>query len=79
MDPITAIGLLASLSNLIEASNSLLTIIKSFKDGDQELLGLFNDVLVYAEALKGFDRVLRSRQSFQVWKLNCETNEMGAA
>lgn len=63
MDPITAIGLLASLSNLIQASNSLLKVLKSFKDGDKELLELFNDVSVFAEALKGFDRVLRSRQT----------------
>lgn len=63
MDPITAIGLLASLSNLIQASNSLLEILKSFKDGDKATLELFNDVSVFAEALKGFDRVLRSRQT----------------
>ncbi len=63
MDPITALGLLASLSSLIKASNSLLEVVKSFKDGDKELLELFNDVSVFAEALKGFDRVLRSRQT----------------
>ncbi|KAL8997420.1 MAG: hypothetical protein Q9169_003283 [Polycauliona sp. 2 TL-2023] len=63
MDPITAIGLLGSLSNLIQASASLLDILKSFKDGDRELVELFNDVSVFAEALKGFDRVLRSRQT----------------
>ena len=63
MDPITALGLLASLSSLIKASNSLLEVVKSFKDGDKELLELFNDVSVFEEALKGFDRVLRSRQT----------------
>lgn len=63
MDPITAIGLLASLANLIHASNSLLKIAKSLKDGDRELLELYNDVSVFEEALKGFDRVLRSRQT----------------
>ncbi|KAL8908685.1 MAG: hypothetical protein Q9207_000653 [Kuettlingeria erythrocarpa] len=63
MDPITAIGVLASLSNLIQASNSLLKVLKSFKHGDNELLELFNDVSIFAEALKGFDRVLRSRQT----------------
>ena len=62
MDPITAIGLLASLSSLIDASNSVLKVIKSFKDGEKELLELFNDISVFGEALKGFDRVLRSRQ-----------------
>jgi len=63
MDPITVIGLLASLSNLIQASNSLLEIAKSFRHGDRELLELLNDVSVFEEALKGFDRVLRSRQT----------------
>jgi predicted RNase H-like nuclease (RuvC/YqgF family) len=63
MDPITAIGLLASLANLMHASKSLLEIVKSLKDGDRELLELFNDVSVFEEALKGFDRVLRSRQT----------------
>ena len=63
MDPFTALGLLASLSSLIRASNSLLEVPKSFKDGDREILELFSDVSVFAEALKGFDRVLRSRQT----------------
>lgn len=53
-------GLLASLSNLVQASNSLLKILKSFKNGDKELHKLFNGVSVFAKALKGFDRVLRS-------------------
>ena len=63
MDPITAIGLLASLSQLIQSSNDLLRLIKSFKDADKELLELFNDMSIFDEALKGFDRVLRSRQT----------------
>lgn len=63
MDPLTAIGLLASLSNLIQASNGLLNVAKSFKDGDKELRELLTDVSVFAEALKGFNRVLRSRQT----------------
>ena len=63
MDPITAIGLLSSVSQLIQASNSLLELIKSFKDADKELLELLNDISVFDEALKGFDRVLRSRQT----------------
>ena len=62
MDPITAIGLLASISSLIEASNSVLKAIKSFKDSEKDLLELFNDISIFGEALKGFDRVLRSRQ-----------------
>lgn len=63
MDPITAFGLLASLCSLIEASNTVLKVMKSFKDGEKELLELSNDVSVFEEALKGFDRVLRSRQT----------------
>ena len=63
MDPITALGMLASLSSLIGASNSLLEILKSFKDGEKEIIDLFNDISIFAEALKGFDRVLRSRQT----------------
>lgn len=63
MDPITAIGLLSSVSQLIQASNSLLDLMKSFKDAEKELLELYNDVSVFDEALKGFDRVLRSRQT----------------
>lgn len=63
MDPITAIGLLASLSQLIQYSNDLLRLIKSFKDADKALLELFNDMSIFDEALKGFDRVLRSRQT----------------
>ena len=63
MDPITAIGLLASLSTLIDTSNSVLKLLKSFKDAERELLELYNDVCVFGEALRGFDRVLRSRQA----------------
>ena len=63
MDPITAIGLLASLCSLIEASNSLRIVIKTFRDGEKEIQELCNDVVMFEEALKGFDRVLRSRQA----------------
>ncbi len=63
MDPITAIGLVASLSSLISASNSLLTLMKNFRDGDNEFRELVKDVSFFEEALKGFDRVLRSRQA----------------
>ena len=63
MDPFSALGLLASLSSLIRASDSLLDLLKSFKDGEKEVLDLFKDVSVFSEALKGFDRVLRSRQT----------------
>ena len=63
MDPITALGLISSVSQLIQASDSLLELIKSFKHAEKELLELFNDVFIFDEALKGFDRVLRSRQT----------------
>lgn len=63
MDPISAIGLLASLSSLTEASSTLLEVMRSLKDAEKELLDLYNDVVVFEEALKGFDRVLRSRQT----------------
>ena len=63
MDPITAIGLLASLSSLIQCSNSVLALLKSLKDVETELLELYKDVCVFEEALRGFDRVLRSRQT----------------
>lgn len=38
-------------------------VVKSFKDGDTELLEHFDDVIVFEEALKDFVRVLRSRQT----------------
>ena len=63
MDPITTLGLLSSVSQLIQTSNSLLKLIKSFKDAERELLELANDLSIFGEALKGFDRVLRSRQT----------------
>jgi hypothetical protein len=63
MDPITLIGLLASLSNLVEASNSIMRMIKTYREGDKELNELLRNVSVFAEALRGFDRVLRSRQT----------------
>ncbi|KAL9029778.1 MAG: hypothetical protein Q9196_002020 [Gyalolechia fulgens] len=63
MDPITALGLLASAAQLIQASNSLRRLMTSFKDAERDLRELSNDVYVFDEALKGFDRVLRSRQT----------------
>ena len=61
MDPISVIGLLSSLSSLIGASKEVIDLIKSFKDGDKELIGLSNSVSLFEENLKGFKRVLRSR------------------
>lgn len=63
MDPFSAIAVLASLSILIKASDSALEILKSFREGEKDLLDLWNDIAIFEEALKGFDRVLRSRQT----------------
>ena len=63
MDPISALGLLSALVDLIEASNKLYQLAKNFKEGDRDLLELCNDVAFFEEALKGFNRILRSRQN----------------
>ena len=63
MDPITAIGLVSSVSQLLQATGSLLELIKTFKDAEKEMVEIFNDISMFDEALKGFDRVLRSRQT----------------
>jgi len=62
MDPVTVIGLVASIASLVKASKGILGMIKNFKDGDKDLAILAKDVAVFEETLKGFDRVLRSRQ-----------------
>ncbi|KAF2475797.1 ankyrin [Lindgomyces ingoldianus] len=63
MDPITIISLLASLTNLIHASKSVIEVINTFRDGDKDLQKLLEDISVFTEALSGFERVLRSRQT----------------
>lgn len=63
MDPVSIIGLLGALCNLIEASNHLLKIARTLKEGERDLLELCNDVSFFEEGLRGFDRVLRSRQT----------------
>lgn len=63
MDPISAIGLLASISTLIATSKGVVDLIKSLKDGEDELAQLLHDIFLLEEALRGFDRVLRSRQT----------------
>ena len=63
MDPVSVVGLVAALCHLIQASNQLVQIAKDLKEGDRDLLDLCNDILFFEEALKGFERVLRSRQS----------------
>jgi hypothetical protein len=61
MHPILIISLVASVTNLLHASKSVLKVIESFKDGDKNLSDLSNDVIVSSEALSGFNPVLRSR------------------
>lgn len=60
MDPITIIGLLASIANLIHASRATLKVVNDFRDGEKDIQNLANDITVFSEALCGFDRVLRS-------------------
>lgn len=52
MDPKTVIGLLPSLADLIQASNFLLVIVKSFRKKERELMELFNDFSVFGEQKK---------------------------
>ncbi|PGH01467.1 hypothetical protein AJ79_07905 [Helicocarpus griseus UAMH5409] len=63
MEPVTAIGLLASISALLKASKESLDSVKSFKHALKNLADLVHDLEVFDEALRGFDRVLRSRQT----------------
>ena len=63
MDPVSVISLLGALCNLIEAGNRLYKIAKTLKDGNSDLSVLCSDVAFFEEALKGFDRILRSRQA----------------
>ncbi|KAK2763220.1 hypothetical protein FQN54_009856 [Arachnomyces sp. PD_36] len=63
MDPVTAFGLLASIATLLRASKEALDLIKNFKHARNDLAGLVHDLEVFEEALTGFDRVLRSRQT----------------
>lgn len=61
MDPISIIGLVASISQLIEAANKANDIVRTFKEGEKELAALRDDIAAFVEALGGFDRILRSR------------------
>ncbi|KAI0506443.1 ankyrin repeat-containing domain protein [Xylaria bambusicola] len=63
MDPVTVIGLVSSIVQLIEAANKVKDILEAFRDGDKELIALRNDVAAFMEALCGFDRILRSRHT----------------
>lgn len=62
MDPVSAIGLLASISTLIKATKGALDLLRSFKDAERDLAELAIDLDHFNEALRGFERVFRSRQ-----------------
>ncbi|RYP13978.1 hypothetical protein DL765_006644 [Monosporascus sp. GIB2] len=63
MDPITVLGLVSSIVQLIEAASKVSVILRTFKDGDKELAALRDDIAAFIEALRGFDRILRSRHT----------------
>lgn len=63
MDPITVLGLVTSIIQLIETANKVNDILRTFKDGDKELAALRDDIVAFTEALRGFDRILRSRHT----------------
>ncbi|PGH09492.1 hypothetical protein GX51_00597 [Blastomyces parvus] len=63
MDPVSAIGLLASIATLIRASKGALDLIKAYKHASRDLTEVVHDLEIFEEALRGFDRVLRSRQT----------------
>ena len=61
MDPISIVSLLGALCHLLEASNQLIKAVRTLKDGERDFLELYHDILLFEEALKGFDRVLRRK------------------
>ena len=61
MDPITAIGLLASIANLIEAGRAVSKLIHTFKHAEDDMRNLAADIFIFTEALGGFERVMRSK------------------
>jgi hypothetical protein len=63
MDPVSIIGLVGAIANIAEATGSVVTLIKSFKDGERDLLSLSNDLSAFSVALDGFHRVLRSKHT----------------
>ncbi len=63
MDPITIISLAAAVTQLVDSTNKVLDMIKSFKDGDKELAALGHDLSAFTEALISFDRILRSKHT----------------
>jgi hypothetical protein len=75
MDPITTIGLLGSLANLITITGDTIELVKSFKDGERELADLSNQLPIFEENLKGFDRIFRSRRV--IHQISVETVKNG--
>lgn len=63
MDPITIIGLAASVVQLVNAAKKVLSVIKSFKDSEKELAALAHDLTIFTEALISFDRILRNKHT----------------
>ncbi|KAI1177125.1 ankyrin [Nemania sp. FL0916] len=63
MDPLTVIGLAASVVQLVAAAKKLHDVIKNFKDGDKDLVTLARDLSAFSEALVAFDRILRSKHT----------------
>lgn len=63
MDPVSIIGLIGAVANIAEATGSVVTLIKSFKDGERDLAGLSHELIAFNEALVGFQRVLRSKHT----------------
>ena len=63
MDPITIIGLAASLARLANTAKQVLNVIKSFKETDKELAALAHEFSVLTEALISLDRILRIKHT----------------
>ena len=63
MDPVTVIGLVSSITQLVEVAQKVTILIQTFRNGNKELATLGQDVVAFTEALVGFERVLRSRHT----------------
>ncbi|KAL4957555.1 ankyrin repeat protein [Aspergillus filifer] len=63
MDPVTAIGLLASIATLANVSKGAVDLLRSFKHAERDLAELASGLDLFDEALRGFHRVARSRQA----------------
>ena len=61
MDPVSIIGLVATVTNLVHVSRRVVEFIQSLKNSDKAMIHLSSELCMFAEALGGFERVLRSR------------------